>query len=206
MNDLQKIDTISGGQVAQNVEGDMVQHNYNIIQSNRTREQILTSFCNIQAMWNIEIDYHFRLLYHYSTNSDYIHNFIVAITDFDIIYFSDIFQKKLKYFKLTKEEAIKRFRQLHKNLILEEHIDSFIRRQFETGFNDFFTNLPRDDWKRDDILSYGVHATIYFHFLRHKTETDIDNLLSVCSNVFSEIKNKNVYDKNLIIKLAINNT
>jgi len=192
------------GQNAQVVYG-----NQNFIQtqiiynSEETRKNILTQFCNIHAMWHIEVDYHFRLLHHYQNNIDDLHTFISAITDFDIIYFSNIFPKKLKLFNISQKTAIKRFRQVHKNLYISENDDIFIRKQFQDNFQSFFTQLPENNIEKEDILIYGIFAVIYFYFLDNHLNDDY--IQDICYSTLRKVRDSDyiLIEQQNIIDIAI---
>jgi len=204
MDDIQKVDN-NYGQVAQVVYGDQnfTKKTVYYINISQKRNNFLTMFCNVRSLWHIEIDYHFRLLYHYHKNSDYILNFIVAITDFDMIYFNDIFYKKLDLYNISKEIAIKRFRQLHKDLFITEDVDIFLRSQFDNSFNNFFIELPEETLEKENILLYGIYAIVYFHILNNNK--DDKYLHDICYFTLKTIRESNykILDQTNIIQIAL---
>ncbi len=99
MDDLQRINNISGGQVAQNINGDMVQHNNTYINNEiKTHKITLTSGHRIRDFFDDIEEY----IIHYN----YEH-FSIVIDDINIINL----ERKEKYdFYLRLKEAISELR------------------------------------------------------------------------------------------------
>jgi len=181
MDDIQKIET-NQGEIAQNVYGDQIAYIYNFNDSlENVRDDYLKNFATIIAMWNIEVDYHYRLLFFYSSNINSFFSFTDAIYQFN-----DIFPEKIKEYQIDQKTAKKRIREMHKKVKFTDKHKEFLQMQTHDNFKAFFVDLPQDNWKKEDVIIYGICAIVYYYILSNKKSDKF--ILDICYHSLSVLR------------------